>query len=82
MPANLVIYPNPTIDWVQVRVPEYITANIVELVNTNGETLVRKEISTGQQTIDLSLKQFESAVYSIILKENGKIVQWGRLLKL
>lgn len=82
MPANLVIYPNPTIDWVQVRVPEYITANIVELVNTNGETLVRKEISTGQQTIDLSLKQFESAVYSIILKESGKIVQWGRLLKL
>jgi len=53
--SNLIVYPNPTSDFIKISFNSYFDAEIkIELINTLGEVVYHKPSSTIDQSIDVS----------------------------
>jgi hypothetical protein len=73
---NLVIYPNPTQDFIHISNDNFITA---ELISNDGKSLLLRELPS-YASIDFS--GFSNGLYYLQLKNGGetqifKIVKYG-----
>ncbi|MDP2089384.1 MAG: alpha-amylase family glycosyl hydrolase [Flavobacteriaceae bacterium] len=64
---EVTIYPNPTTDYVELFIPDYIgkSSAIVQLFNHNGKVVFSNEFSIINQHIKLPMKYLASGLYII-----------------
>ncbi|MEO1652905.1 MAG: T9SS type A sorting domain-containing protein, partial [Bacteroidota bacterium] len=79
---QLVAYPNPTQQNVQLDIPKGLSDEIVvEIFNENGQSVLKKASSNQQGIMELDLSQQAEGMYFIVLKDaSGRTIQ-KRVLK-
>ena len=71
---DLILYPNPANDQITLE----FTGNMIDIkvYNMLGELIIEQKNTDGQSAIQLSLENWNAAIYSVQLQwENGSIVQ-------
>lgn len=69
---NLEIFPNPTQDVIQIYTPD-LQANSIQLVNINGETLMRLDPKGELNTLDM--ESLSSGFYFLLIENNGELIR-------
>ena len=67
LPENIVIYPNPTQDYVTIELKNPANS-IVKMIDINGKIIVQKSFST---EIQLDLKNQSNGNYLLMIESNG-----------
>ena len=71
---DLILYPNPANDHITLE----FTGNVIDIkvYNMLGELIIEQKITDGQSAIQLSLENWNAAIYSVQLQwENGSVIQ-------
>jgi formylmethanofuran dehydrogenase subunit D len=80
------IYPNPASDYciVDILLNDYSNKNVnlVEIVNEMGAVVEKHQFSAYSSIYRFEIKHLPNGVYSVVLKENGQIVGFQKLLKM
>lgn len=78
---SLLVFPNPTIDNIQLQFQNLKEAVTVELVSTDGKQLQSKEISSvGELQIDMS--KYAAGTYLLSVKDSHSKVKTYQIIKL
>lgn len=72
---NSKIYPNPAHDVLTIEVSKTAT---ITMVNITGQELLRKQISTGTQTLNIS--GLPKGTYTVCLREGNDLVHYEKLV--
>ena len=77
---NCYTYPNPSSDYVKLKVENYKTENMTyRLYDLNGKILENKKVEDSETTI--SMKSLVSATYFIKVIDNNKEVKTFKIIK-
>jgi hypothetical protein len=77
---NCIAYPNPTIDFLTLKVGNCDKENLsYKLFDINGILLQNKKIAGNETTIDLS--NLVSATYFLIVTDNNKEIKTFKIIK-
>ncbi|MEI7980319.1 MAG: T9SS type A sorting domain-containing protein, partial [Bacteroidota bacterium] len=68
--SSMKIYPNPVKNLVTIEMPSGSSESTLQLYNTGGQEIIRKQIGSGQTQIDLS--HLAKGVYTIRILNNNK----------
>ena len=72
---DLSVFPNPTVNNVQIRIPTNSTGNL-KLISADGKLLLEKNIEIQTRNFNLDLSNYESGIYMIVyVNEKGKLTQ-------
>jgi len=67
------IFPNPAKNKIEIRCSEFKTeSGILEILSLDGKIILKKEIETGIENIELELKNLKSGMYLCKLSTNKK----------
>lgn len=78
---NIFVYPNPTIDYLRIDLPdELVRSEIieVELLNILGLKVVKKEISPNNKTLQIDVRSLQDGHYFLKLISNGRKINFSR----
>ena len=77
---NLYAYPNPTTDFLNLKVEKYKTANLsYQLYDMNGKLFENKKVEDNETTI--SMENFFPGTYFLKVIDNNKEVKTFKIIK-
>ena len=69
---NLLIYPNPVSN--QLTIEFMVKATGIRVYNMLGELVIEKSIKTGEKSIQLNVKDWQTTIYSIQLYKDKVVI--------
>ena len=77
------IYPNPTTDELTISMDHGINASVqIEVLSPLGQVVRLQEIQNGSRSHTMNIKDIESGIYFVILKEGETIRAQKKIIKL
>lgn len=79
----IIIYPNPFTSSVTVSLTQNQSSGWqVNVYSTTGQLVLHKELSGGQNQVNLNMAKISAGVYQVVVKdEKGEIIHTGKLMK-
>jgi len=71
LPENILIYPNPTHDYINIELKNPMDA-LVKLIGIDGKVILEKSFTN---EIQLDIKNSSTGNYLLIIESNGKVVK-------
>lgn len=82
--SNIVLYPNPTIDFITVSVPptdRLMTKKKLIVTNLMGQTIAVTNIGAGKTFTTIDFRKFPSGMYLVSVYENSKLIDSHKIVK-
>ena len=74
------VSPNPASDFIDVSLGNVGADATIELVNVSGQRLLTQRVQDDQTSTRIDIDQFESGMYMIIVKSEGAVVDYQRII--
>lgn len=78
---NLLIYPNPARDWVDILIPQTEQGLSLEITDLLGKVIFSKVLQDPGELFRLNITQFDSGLFWVMLKKQERIKYVGQLIK-
>ncbi len=75
---NSIIYPNPSNDYMQIKLAENIEVGELLIINELGQTVLKREVHKGLNNVNIS--ELPNGFYNYILLQNKNKVTSGKLV--
>ena len=75
---NVLVYPNPTKDIVNFIIPDDLINPILDIFDLNGKIVHNSRINNNR---DIKLEHLSDGVYLYTIRDNQKVVSYGKLVK-
>ncbi|RYG15759.1 MAG: T9SS type A sorting domain-containing protein [Chitinophagaceae bacterium] len=70
---KITVYPNPTVDLINIKLPTSLASTLVKLVDINGKILDSK-IGNGKQELTFAVQHLPKGVYLLQYTEDSRLV--------
>jgi hypothetical protein len=76
---NIIIYPNPVVDYLHVRVENILSNVQIQLFDIYGKLIQEQSFTDGQSVVNMN--HLASGIYLLKIKENGKTLITQKVIK-
>ena len=70
---SILVYPNPTTDYLHVDIPKNVDDLEILLTNVDGSTLYRKRTSESGTTLSIDVSQYARGIYFLSIRDGKEI---------
>lgn len=77
--SDMVIYPNPTAGWITIETPKVISTAIISIYNSNGQEVIRTQISDKIRIVNMS--EFSNGIYLIVIRTDTNALMTKKIIK-
>jgi Secretion system C-terminal sorting domain len=74
----LQVYPNPTDGNLRIQIITELKGGTIEMINTNGETIINKKVLSADNQIEISISALPSGAYILVWKSFDGVVRGSK----